>query len=139
MTPVVVGLILLGLLLVVVAAFIWQGMKRSLAYDTAIYWMPEAVRFVRGRLPEEVGERLSDHDLRLILEWGVHYHQVVAPREEGHRPVIGSGDAIAYIRRRGRESAKAYDSEDIAQVIAAETEYLVEIGAVGGPVEDEKP
>jgi hypothetical protein len=137
MGAVAAGAILFAVLLVVVAALIWQEARRSSVTETAVYWMPEAVRYVGDRLSPGAMERLGSHGVRLVLEWGVHYHQVVAPRDEGRRPVLGSGDALDYILARGAENGLAYDPFDIAEVLAAETEYLVEIGAVGGPVEDE--
>jgi hypothetical protein len=136
MGAVAAGAILFAVLLVVVAALIWQEARRSSAME-AVYWMPEAVRYVSDRLSPAARERLGSHGVRLVLEWGVHYHQVVAPRDEGRRPILGSGDALDYILARGEENGLAYDPFDIAEVLAAETEYLVEIGAVGGPVEGE--
>jgi hypothetical protein len=138
MTPLGIGAILFAVLLVVVAALVWQEMRSRRSFDSAVYWLHEAVPFVRERLEPETAGRLSEHDVRLILEWGIHYHQVVAPRSEGTRPVLGSGDAMEYIIDRGQEEDRAYDPFDIADVMAAEIEYLVEIGAVGTPVEDEK-
>jgi hypothetical protein len=136
-TPLGIGVTLFVVLLVIVAALVWQEMRSRRSFDSAVYWLPEAVPFVRERLEPETAERLSEHDVRLILEWGIHYHQVVAPRTEGTRPVLGSGEAMDYILERGREEDRAYDPFDIADVMAAEIEYLVEIGAVGTPVEDE--
>jgi hypothetical protein len=138
MTPFVVVVILFAVLLVIVASLVWQEMRSRRSFDSAVYWLPEAISFVRGHLAPETANRLSEHDVRLILEWGIHYHQVVAPRSGGTRPVLGSGDAMDYILDRGREEDRAYDPFDIAEVMAAEIEYLVEIGAVGSPVEDEK-
>jgi hypothetical protein len=131
-----VAAILFALLLVVAAALAWQALRRVGDGRAAVYFMPEAVDFVTQRLSDGAQRRLTPADVRLILEWGVHYHQVVAPREERRRPVIGSGDAMDYILERGEAAGSAYDPFDVAEVIAAETEYLVEIGAVGGPVED---
>lgn len=135
MGVVAAGAILFAVLLVITAALVWQGARRSPTTDAAVYWMPEAVEFVSGRLSPGARERLGSHGVRLILEWGVHYHQVVAPRDEGRRPIVGSGDALDYILARGRENGSAYDPFDVAEVLTAETEYLVDIGAVGGPVE----
>lgn len=139
MGVVATGAILFALLLLVVAVLVWQEVRHSASADTAVYWMPEAVRYVSDRLSDGARGRLGDDGVRLILEWGVHFHQVVAPREEGRRPVIGSGDALEYIIGRSEEHGRAYDPVDIAEVLAVETEYLVEIGAVGGPVEDDSP
>jgi hypothetical protein len=139
MGAVAVGAILFAVLLVIVAALMWQGMHRRVGIDEAVYWVPDAARFVHERLSDGASQRLDQSDVRLMLEWGLHYHQVVAPREEGRRPVVGSGDAMDYILERGEETGRAYDPFDIAEVLTAETEYLVEIGAVGPPVEDELP
>ena len=139
MGAVTVGAILFAVLLVIVAALIWQEARRRPGADPAVYLMGEAVPFVQSRLSDGARQRLGDDDVHLILEWGIHYHQVVAPRDEGRRPVVSSGDAIEYVMNRGLENGRDYEPLDIAEVIAAETEYLVEIGAVGPPVEEPRP
>lgn len=136
---VAVSALLIAVFLIVTAAFLWQSSSRRPGVDPAVYWVPDAVRFVGERLSEAAASRLDAGDVRRMLDWGLHYHQVVAPRDEGRRPVVGSGDAIEYIMGRGSEAGVAYDPFDIAEVLAAETEYLVEIGAVGGPVEGDSP
>ena len=136
MLPIVVAAVLFAVFLVIVAALVWQEARQSRSKDTAVYWMPEAVEFVHARLSPAAAGRLAPRDVRLILEWGVHYHQVIAPRLEGRRPVIGSGDALDHILERAGQAGETYDPFDIAEALTAETEYLVEIGAVGGPAEE---
>ena len=69
-----------------------------------------------------------------MLEWGLHYNQVVAPRDSGRPAVVGSGEGIEYVMEAASRAGLALDPIVIAEVMAIETEYLLEIGAVGTPV-----
>jgi hypothetical protein len=136
MGAVAAGAVLVAVLLAIVALMIWQGARRSPLDDSAEYVVGEAAEYVYGRLSDRALEGLDPDDVRLILEWQLHYHQVVAPRESSTRPVLGSGDSIEYITQRAAEVGRSLDYLDIAEVIAADTEYLISIGAVGEPVEE---
>ena len=114
---------------------VWQSSRRSPITDPAEYDVAEAARYVYDRLSDRALESLDLDDVRLLLEWQIHYHQVVGPRDDGFRPVVGSGDSIEYLMERSVAASVSLDVLDVAEVIAADTEYLVSIGAVGEPVE----
>lgn len=137
MGEVAVGALLFALLLGVVAALVWQEARRDPTTDPPVYLLDEAARFVRARLSEPALAALGFLDVRRILEYGIFYNQVVAYRGEGRRPVVGSGDGIEFVMERAAAIGKHYDPLHIAEVMAAETEYLVEIGAIGTAVEGE--
>lgn len=137
MGAVAVGAILVALLLVITAVMVWQAARRSAVDDPAFYEPEDAASFVWDRLSSGARQRLERREVRILLEWGIHYHQVVAPRGEHRRPVVGSGDSIEYLMERAAAAGRPVDPIDIAEVIAAETEYLLAIGAVGAPVEGE--
>lgn len=137
MGAVAAGAILTALLLAILAVMVWQGTKRSRGDEPAAYIVEDAAAFVWERLSEVARGRLSPSDVQSLLEWGIHYHQVVAPRDEHRHPVVGSGDAIEYLMDRGAAAGRSYEPIDIAEVIAVEAEYLLSIGAVGAPVETE--
>jgi len=113
---------------------VFQSTRRSLGEDPAEYDIAEASRFVHDHLSDRALGDLDLDDVRLLLEWQIHFHQVVGPRD-GHRPVVGSGDSIEYLMERAAGAGMSLDVLDIAEVIAADTECLVTIGAVGEPVE----
>jgi hypothetical protein len=136
MGVVAAGAVLTALLLLIVAVMVWQGATRDAVDEAAVYVFEDATGFVFERLSAGARERLTPADVRFLLEAGVDYHQVVAPRDEHRRPVVGSGDAIEYLMERGAEAGHGFEPLDIAEVIAAETEYLLAIGAVGTPVGD---
>ena len=137
MGAVAVGALLLALLLLIVAAFVFQGVRRSSVNDFAEYLVPEAAEFVRERLSERALSGLDVEDVRMVLEWNLHYNQVIGPRSTTGPMVLGSGDGLDYVLERAAESHRVLDPFDVAEVMAIEPEYLLSIGAIGGPVEGE--
>jgi hypothetical protein len=137
MGAVAVGALLFALLLVVLAAMLWQE-ARSARSAAAVYFIDDAARFVTERLSPSAAARLQRDDVARILEWGIEEHvaRVGAPGS-ATAVVLGSGETIEGIMERSeRELGAAYDPVDIAEVIAAESDYLEAIGAVGRAVEE---
>lgn len=135
MGPVGTAAILFGLLALFIAGFVWQSVTRSPATEHAEYVIAEAVPFVWERLSDRAMERLDEELVRRVLEWNLHYSQVIGPRDLGRPPVVGAGDGIEYVMDRGRAAGFDLEPIDIAEVMAIETEYLLEIGAIGTPVD----
>ena len=136
MGAVAVGALLSAGLLVILAAMLWQEVRRRSSADPVVYAIEDATAFVYGRLGDPA-ERLQPADVRRILEWGLYQHQVVRPRRGDPPPVFGSGDHIGAILDHAEAEGYDYDPVDVGAVLAAESEYLVEIGAVGERVEGE--
>jgi len=136
MGAVAAGAILLALLMVVVAGFVWQHASISPGGEPVAYLVEEAAGFVHERLSPQAASDLKEWDVRRILEFGLYHNQVVAPRRDGRPPVVGSGDAIEFVMEQAALVGKVYEPLLIAEVMAAEIEYLEAIGAVGAPVED---
>ncbi len=134
MSAIAGGLVLATVLVVMIVAFTWQGWRRRRDPDP-LYVLDDAAGYAHSRLEAPTRERIDRSVVRRILEWQLEYHQVVAPRT-GEVAVVGSGDAISHVLERAAESAMALEARDIAEVIAADVEYLVSIGAVGAPAED---
>lgn len=131
MGAVAVGALLFAAMLVIVAALVWQE-ARGGAGGGPHYLLDEAVEFVLGRLSDGATARLGGDGVRDLLLWGIEEHQRLA--EAGGAAVYGSGDVLeALMDRSQHERGEAYDPVDIAEVIAAESEYLAAIGAVGDP------
>ncbi|MBI5156500.1 MAG: hypothetical protein HZA58_00650 [Acidimicrobiia bacterium] len=128
------GLLLAAVLVAIVAAFLWQGGRRFRDGGAVIYALDDASRFVHGRLDPATRDRVTPGQVRRVLEWQIEYQQVVAPRA-GLRPVIGGGDAMEHILERAGERGDTLDPVDVAEIMAADVEYLMSIHAVGAPAE----
>lgn len=129
MGAVAVGALLFAVLLVIAAALVWQEARGGTRQERR-YFLDEAAEFVFDRLSSGARSRLDVDDVRRLLLWGIEEHQRRA--EAGDPAVYGSGDVLeALMDRSLSERGEAYDPVDIAEVIAAEAEYLVAIGAVG--------
>ena len=135
MGAVAVGALLFAVLLVIVAALVWQESSGHVRQERQ-YLLDDAAEFVFDRLSTDAGSRLGVDDVRDLLLWGIEEHQRRA--EAGDPAVYGSGDVLEALMDRSRsERGEAFDAVDIAEVIAAETEYLAAIGAVGEAVVEE--
>ncbi len=137
MGAVAVGALLIAVLLVIMAAMLWQEARRRPSAEPVTYVIEEAARFVHGRLRDDTARRMGLDDVRRILEWGLFHTQVVAPRRGGPPPVLGSGEAIGSVMEQSERAGYDYDPLDIAEIMAAEGDYLVAIGAVGERVEED--
>ena len=138
MGAVAFGAVLVALFLMIVAGLVWQGARRTVMTAHAEYLIPEAVGFIFDRLSDRALDNLEQEDVRRIIEWNLHYRQVIGPRQLGHPPVVGGGDGIEYVMERASAAGIAIDPLDIAEVMAVETDYLLQIGAVGAPVEEDQ-
>lgn len=134
MSALVGGLVLAAVLAAIVAAFLWQGGGRFRGSEAVIYAIEDASRFVHDRLDAATRTRVPRGQVRRVLEWQIEYQQVVAPRA-GLHPVIGGGDAMDHILERAAEHGDQVDPVDVAEIIAADVEYLMAIHAVGAPAE----
>lgn len=137
MGAVAVGALLVAVVLLVVAAFVWQTAARSPVTETPLYVVGEAAEYIHARLSDRALASLDRDGVRRLLEWGLQYTQVVGPRTSHRPPVIGSGEGIEYVMEKAAQAGWDVEPLDIAEVMAVETDYLLEIGAVGAPVEDE--
>ncbi len=135
MSALVGGSILVLVLGMIVLAFTWQGWRRRRDADP-VYVLDDAARFAHAGLEPATALRVRTSLVRRILEWQIEYQQVVAPRA-GQRAILGSGDAIDHILQRAVENEIDVEARDIAEVIAADVDYLVSIGAVGAPADEE--
>jgi hypothetical protein len=134
MGPVGFGALLAAVLLVLIAALVIQGAVRRRGGDTVAYLVDAAADFVHGHLSSAAASRVDRTAVKQVLEWQIHYQQVVAPRQGEPRPVVGSGEAMDYVLDRAEAARLDIDPVDVAEIMAAEVEYLLTIGAVGPPV-----
>lgn len=132
MGAVAVAALLFAVLLVIAAALVWQE-SRGRGRRERQYVLDEAAEFVFDRLSADARSRLGIDDVCDLLLWGIEEHQRRA--DAGDPAVYGSGDVLEALMDRSRsERGEVHDPVDIAEVIAAETEYLEMIGAVGEAV-----
>lgn len=136
MGAVAAGAIAFAVLLVIVAAMVWQGTRRSRGEAAVLYLMDEAADFVLAALAPEVAARVGEDGVRRMLEWSTHYGQVVVARSGGP-PVLGGPAALDYVVEESAASGHPHQRHDVAAVLEAEAAYLVAIGAIGDPVEEE--
>jgi hypothetical protein len=134
---VVVAALLAAVLMVMVAALVWQEAKRRARHEPRVYVMSDAVAFVRQRLPAEVAARLDEAKVQRILEWEVYYLQGLAHASPRDTIAGGANEAIDFVVDGIRERNRVdHSREDVAAVLRLEADYLLAIGAVGPPVGD---
>lgn len=137
MSPVLAVVLLGTLFMVILAALAWQGLSGRAGGDSAVYFLEDAAHFVHGALSEGAASRLDRDQVKRLLEWQIEYQQVEAPRTHGHTAVIGSGEALEYVLEKAEAAGYGVEPLDVAEVMAAEVDYLLAIGAVGKPVEED--
>ena len=125
------GVLLAVVLAVIVAAFSWQIWRRRRDPDP-VYVLDDAAGFVYSHLEPSTRTRLDRGLVRRVLEWQLEFNQVIAPRS-GEPTVLGSGEAIDHVLQQAAEQGVSVEARDVAEIVAAEVEYLVAIGAVGAP------
>ena len=136
MAPVVVGALLFAAFLIVVAALLFQEVRRG-GRPQPTYVLDEVVPYAFARLSERAAARLDREDVKRILEWEVFYLQGLAAQRGGdrsRRPVAGSDEAVSFIVDRSSQRGTHYEAVDVAEILYHEGSYLAEIGAIGPPV-----
>lgn len=128
------GVLLAAVLAAMVAAFSWQIWRRRRDPDPT-YVLDDAARFVHSHLEEETRQRVSATVARRVLEWQLEFYQVIAPRS-GEPTVLGSGEAIDHVLEQAARNGVPLEARDVAEIVAADVEYLVAIGAVGRPADE---
>jgi hypothetical protein len=137
-TLVMLGAVLLAVFLAVVAAMMWQEAKKRTYDEGAVYVVDDAVEYIESRLEDS---RLQRADIKRIIEYEIFYLQGLA-QDDRRNPVDvvagGSDASVDYITHQIAEThGVSYPWDDVRSVLAFEADYLVSIGAVGEPVEDE--
>lgn len=122
------------MLVALAAAVLWQE-RRRLPERSIVYSVEDSLLFVRQRLGEEARAELKTGDIRRILEWSVRYLQDPEIRAASSEPPVAGGVAAArYVQDRCLSAGFAYDGPLILEVLAAQSEYLAGLGALGEPV-----
>ena len=120
------GATLFALLLLALAGLLWQeaqDLRRAAAIP--VYVLADAAEFVAARLAEPVDRT----DVLRVLE-----AHVVLLGESDAAPAAGSEAAVDVVAARLDD---APDRAVIAAILEADAEYLLSIGAIGAPIEEE--
>lgn len=154
MAAVVFVLIGLAAVMVVAIAFVAVGQETVNLADSprrAFFDIDEATNFVADRLPEPVAARLSYADVELLVRWHLTYfrergiasfggidHAAQEAAQAGVVVVADEDEAVDELLARAQASIDDCTAEDVVCVTDLTNAYLVEIGAVGRPVEAEE-
>jgi hypothetical protein len=137
MEAVAVGAILFAVLLVIGAALVWQEARSGREPEPATYLVDDAIAFVHDGLPPELAERVSRDDVRSLLEWSRYHSQVVVARSGAEIPVLGGPEAVSFVNAQAALRGLDHTVGEITTVLDLEAAYLLSIGAIGDPVEEE--
>ena len=136
----VVVALLVAVLLAVIGALVWQEARSRGMHEAPVYVVEDAVGHIVARLPSDSGLRPSD--VRRIVEWEVYQLQGLA-QQSRRRPVDvvagGTDQTVSYnVDQIAERHGVTYAPLQVAEVLALEAEYLQSIGAVGGPVSEDR-
>ncbi|MEX1281521.1 MAG: hypothetical protein AB1Z55_12465 [Acidimicrobiia bacterium] len=132
----VLGGVLLGVFLLLVAALLWQEARTRGQPAEPVYGIEDATDHVLATIPDEVRQRLGRDNVRRVLEWQVFFLQMLA-RDDAEVPiVVGTTDGtVDYIGKAVARQGHPMSEGDIATVLEAQGAYLRSIGVVGEEAE----
>lgn len=107
----------------------------------AVFDLEEAVAFISDELPDEVAGRLTHDDVRWILQVDAASLEEASEDPEAldlGPEVLDEDAALGRVLGDADESGRELRDTDIAAVLAARSDYLRAIGAIG-PQVDEPP
>ncbi len=106
------------------------GRRRTVDQDVVASW-------VVRHLPFEVGEMLSQQDVRRIIDWNLEYFRSRTTSGNGHSasveaPIVVAGaETVDYVLGRAGAVGTTYTPAQVHAVLAAQMSYLQSIGAIG--------
>ncbi len=131
-SAVVLGASLVGILLLIVAAMVWQESRSRFEEHEPEYILEDAVRFVHARLRSDVRAALGIAGVRRILEWQVYFLQRLAKDDKEIPIVMGITEGtVDYIVEQLADHGHPFSAEQVTAVLEEQGAYLIHIGAVG--------
>lgn len=131
-----------ALFLVLAAVMVIQEARKRGSSQEPEYVMNDAVRFIGRRLRGAGLEHIDEADVRSILEWEVFHLQDLARRApDGGVDIVvgGSEEAVEFVLgKTAVDGETRHTADEVRLVMALEAEYLVSIGAVGAPAQEER-
>jgi hypothetical protein len=104
--------------------------RRTVDQDVVASW-------VVRHLPLDVGEVLSQQDVRRIIDWNLEYFRSRTTSGNGHSasveaPIVVAGaETVDYVLARADAVGTSYTPAQVHAVLAAQMSYLQSIGALG--------
>jgi hypothetical protein len=104
--------------------------RRAVDQDVVASW-------VTRHLPFDVGERLSQQDVRQIIDWNLEFFRSRTTSGNGHSasveaPIVVAGaETVDYVLGRADAVGTSYTPAQVHAVLAAQMSYLESIGAIG--------
>lgn len=136
---VVIAAVALAAVLAIAAVAIGRESARLAAEPPRpVFDLDEAVGWVAGELPFEVGAVLSHDDVRQILRWSLAHLRSrglsgngTGPSAVGDGVVVGEQESVDYVLDRARAEGLDYTRDQVRAVLDAQLAYLQAIGAAG--------
>ena len=139
---VAVSALLGGLFLLIVAVIVWQEAGRRRVAAEPAYVISDAIEFAETRVEPDVRQRLGAAGVKRIIEWSTFYLQGLADKAAARRgiTVVAGGEqrAVEYIHDQLQRRDIDYSKGDITAVLRQEAAYLVSLGIVGDPVNEDE-
>lgn len=137
MAAVLLALGLLALLVVVGLAFHWQGSIHLPGAGVA-YGVEDSIKYITQRLQPETQAVIGQKSVRRILEWEMKFVQDQLDSDPDQIVVIGGEAATQYVLDQLVGQGFDYEPSIVTEVLALQAEYMMSIGAVAEPVDDEE-
>ncbi len=129
---VVLGGLLFGAFLLIVAALLWQEARERGNPSESVFGIEDATDHILTVLGEPVASRLGRDNVRRIIEWQVRFLQDLAKEDEDVPIVVGTTrGTVEYIRVRLEQAGHPLPEDDVAAVLDAQGEYLAGLGVIG--------
>lgn len=129
---VVLGGLLFGVFLLIVAAMLWQEARERGNPTEAVFGIEDATDHILTVLPEAVASRLGRDNVRRIIEWQVRFLQDLARDDDDVPIVVGTTEGtVEFIGMRLEKAGHPIAASDVAAVLDAQGEYLAGLGVIG--------
>ena len=129
---VVLGGLLFGVFLLIVAAMLWQEARERGNPTESVYGIEDAADHILTELPEAVASRLGRDNVRRIIEWQVRFLQDLAREDDDVPIVVGTTEGtVQFIQARLELAGHPLSESDVAAVLDAQGEYLAGLGVIG--------
>lgn len=134
---VIVAAVLVAALVATAATVTRQTERRRPTHRRPTIDQDVVASWVVRHLPFEVGEALSQQDVRRIMDWNLEYFRSRTTAGNGHSasveaPIVVAGaETVDYVLARAGSVGTSYTPAQVHAVLAAQMTYLESIGAVG--------
>ncbi len=136
----VVGVLLVGIILVIAAAFMAREAGRLAQEPPApTFDMTEAYDWVVEHLPDDIAATLTPKDVRRILRLQMDFFKrkgVAVNGSTAHPPgpvIVGGAETVDYVIEQAAGEGFAFAPEQVHAVIETQLEYMRAIGAISNP------